>query len=137
MTFKHYDDKQSFDAWMQTGSIPSATKYLIEQGLKAVDGISNPHTTTVYMNAIRYIINNPEEARPVMIKKSLKGHQYKNDKIWEWKLIKWAKILFTTSGRYKGLYIWLIEHGLDERAKELGIINPNLTVDGVLRYSKG
>jgi hypothetical protein len=108
---KLLDDEESFNLWMEKGTLHKAEQYMTEQG-KINPKTGKPFTwNAIRTSAMRYLIEHPEIGRKYIEKNQ--GFKY-NDEDWNRVIYKTAASIYmkTSSDRF---WDWVRRHGFEER----------------------
>lgn len=96
LTKKLLDGKEMFILWAEMGTTTKVAQHLAKKGIRN-PRTGRPYTVmTVWNNAIKWVVHNPEEARPYFIKE---GAMFSDDD-WHSYLIQKSSHVFYTKMKF-------------------------------------
>lgn len=113
-----------FDAWLEAGTLMLAAKLLNDRGFRGSDG-NAPPWTSVLAQANKYMVENPEEAKVILM---ANGYPRFSDKM------EWADFIVPRAHKFlseRQFFRWLVRYDLLELAREKKMIPANYGKDRI------
>ena len=114
LRYDHNKYKAAYEAWFSEGSLKRATDKLKRDGIVSTHG-KPYYASGVRLASTRYIVDNYDEARIMLIETYKKNGYIVEEKFIDRYMIKLAVEILRTPERVK---FWLVEHNLLENYKD-------------------